>query len=766
MTKSNQDQQQQQIEQQWALGTAEQSEIQRAKETQDNIRQQTAEQQLTQVDSKVDASTLAVEVQETQRYNNKLHTLEMLEWTNLKTTMLKVLSHPDFNNYTDLKDKSPEQRLEVIFRKINIVLTKFLERKFNIDSKEPIPDHLKNVVIPAMERYLMDILKESGHDTNVNFLWEISSLNMDSISSLFQWVNNFSKKFTVPFRRWKSLLNAVDFLSLPKNQEQTKKLKNPYELYEKVLNNPIFQNTFITEGDNAQWIVNINTITWEQFWLSDLQWNLSEDELNKKLQEWKQKIQSEIGSIQMVESPDTVKKLLWVLNNADTFLTSTKKMWDSMIDSIDSLWNTAQAIDHTFWFNAREMLKNLEKYPVIGGVITLVLSLLWFSWGVGGIEKTRKKRQLDKEMTDEKKNYITEVYNYYMKNKQTDTINVNQFLLEKKLNIPEQQKDKFKIDINLIESQISKKIEENGEIINPSTLLAIQTNTFNWKDFVQEVTENNKKVLKLKKTTFTEEERRGFISWYVDSILQYYSNVDHLNKLKDADSLAFSMIAWITLNKDNVIDGLEAEVFLPSQFYETSNNPASVEESENPENQTVKYWEELNYVKDNFPESKKQKIETELVNSPISATEILSICKTENIPVEYILAIFKQRCDYWKVSWANEKKNPGNLLDSDQTVKKFDSWNDWITALAKDIKKRTDNYETVYWKKTDKTPWIWYLLENKWPDNKWFINGVDNYKQLNEYQETTPPKWAFIEKKEELTEIENKVNNLKQTLNQ
>ena len=78
MTKSNQDQQQQQIEQQWALETAEQSEIQRAKETQDNIRQQTAEQQLTQVDSKVDASTLAVEVQETQRYNNKLHTLEML----------------------------------------------------------------------------------------------------------------------------------------------------------------------------------------------------------------------------------------------------------------------------------------------------------------------------------------------------------------------------------------------------------------------------------------------------------------------------------------------------------------------------------------------------------------------------------------------------------------------------------------------------------------------------------------------------------------
>jgi hypothetical protein len=43
------------------------------------------------------------------------------------------------------------------------------------------------------------------------------------------------------------LLNAVDFITLPKNVENSKKLKNPYEVYEKLLKNPIFNNNFKSE---------------------------------------------------------------------------------------------------------------------------------------------------------------------------------------------------------------------------------------------------------------------------------------------------------------------------------------------------------------------------------------------------------------------------------------------------------------------------------------------------------------------------------------
>ena len=84
--------------------------------------------------------------------------------------MLKVLADPIFDSNPELKDLTPEQRVEKIFRKVNTVLTKFYERKFNIESKENIPEYIKDVLIPATEWYLMDILKETGHDNNVNFL--------------------------------------------------------------------------------------------------------------------------------------------------------------------------------------------------------------------------------------------------------------------------------------------------------------------------------------------------------------------------------------------------------------------------------------------------------------------------------------------------------------------------------------------------------------------------------------------------------------------
>ena len=50
--------------------------------------------------------------------------------------MLKVLADPTFNNYPELKDLTPEKRVEKIFRKINIVLTKFYEKKFNLIRKK------------------------------------------------------------------------------------------------------------------------------------------------------------------------------------------------------------------------------------------------------------------------------------------------------------------------------------------------------------------------------------------------------------------------------------------------------------------------------------------------------------------------------------------------------------------------------------------------------------------------------------------------------
>ena len=94
---------------------------------------------------------------------NELVTLDTLDGTPLKNTMLSILKNPQFDDYPDLKGKTPEQRLEFVFRKINIALTKFYARKLNIGLTEPVPDYLKKVVIPATELFLMETLAQMGN---------------------------------------------------------------------------------------------------------------------------------------------------------------------------------------------------------------------------------------------------------------------------------------------------------------------------------------------------------------------------------------------------------------------------------------------------------------------------------------------------------------------------------------------------------------------------------------------------------------------------
>lgn len=90
-----------------------------------------------------------------------LETLSLLENTPLKARMLKVFSDQSFNDYPELKDKEAEERIEIVFRKINTVLTRFYARKLNISPAESLPEHLSLVIVPATERFLMDMLKET-----------------------------------------------------------------------------------------------------------------------------------------------------------------------------------------------------------------------------------------------------------------------------------------------------------------------------------------------------------------------------------------------------------------------------------------------------------------------------------------------------------------------------------------------------------------------------------------------------------------------------
>lgn len=503
--------------------------------------------------------------------NNELITLHYLEGTPLKSTMLSVMWNAEFDTYPELKDKSPEQRLEVIFRKINIVLTRFYARKLNLTPDQPLPDYLTKTIIPATERYLMNLLKEAGHDTNVNFLWNLSEMSFDKLWDLFSGVKTFSEKFTQPFTQGKALLNFSDFLALPKNANQLQKLKDPYELYSKVLQNEIWTKNIVSEkfkGKQKTESIILNEITWEQFWLTWLDSEQSPEDLQAVLENGKQKIQQELWLIQMENSPTTVKKILGILEKTDTFFEKTQLINNHLLDQMDTFWNATQALKSTFGF---DIWKQLKKIPVIGGILNFVFSLLWFSGGIEGLERAWKKRRIDRDLKQPQKEYISETFKSYITAKQVEDTTAKTVVENYKLKVSEDKLSKFAIDLPLIKEQISQKIKENPELINLSTLKNVKFNwQFDGKDFVEEIKENGKLSLKLK-DSLSEEQRAVFVEAYTKMMLEHFADSKHsetLNSLENADAMAFAMISGITLDKDKVVDGIEAQVLLPSQFYD------------------------------------------------------------------------------------------------------------------------------------------------------------------------------------------------------
>jgi hypothetical protein len=234
------------------------------------------------------------------------------------------------------------------------------------------------------------------------------------------------------------------------------------------------------------------------------------------------------------------------------------------------------------------------------------------------------------------------------------------------------------------------------------------------------------------------------------------------------------MIAWVTLNKDNVIDGIEAGLFLPSEFYEKPNTEENSSENiEEYNNRQVESSENLNYWQD-LSEKKKSVIKWELdeVNSPITTDNIIQSSKTYNVPIEYIMAIIKNDSTYWTAWKWKRTINPWNVWNTDDwSEKTFENWQQWLDAATKVIKDRVVAYQDIYW--NWQYPWITYLVENRWPDWKWFLPNQGNYKQINEYRTEEEewkkviktPYWAYMTAKEWPWKVSNYSKEIRDKLN-
>ena len=66
------------------------------------------------------------------------------------------------------------------------------------------------------------------------------------------------------------------------------------------------------------------------------------------------------------------------------------------------------------------MFDAVKSSKFLTGILNFVLSLLGFSGGITGLERSWKKRKIDKEMTAPRRKLISESYEEYVNNKKTD----------------------------------------------------------------------------------------------------------------------------------------------------------------------------------------------------------------------------------------------------------------------------------------------------------------------------------------------------------
>ena len=500
------------------------------------------------------ADQLKNEIDKNKYENLPLQTYnEIVKWTELEQRMLKVLAHPDFENYPEMKWKSPEQRAEYLFRKINVAISRFYARKFGINVDSPVPEYLHKVIVPATEWFLMDILR-GGQENNIQFLWELWKMNIESFSALFNGVRNFSQKFSGVYSQVKKLMMVSDFLSLPQQRWILDKLKNPYDFYQKLMKNPIW------DQEN----LDIRTLNISEFSLQDLQQNSEEPENGQaQLAQGLEMIRSSIGWIQMVDSnPNTVKKLLWIVGIADTFFQKTDVINTALLNSLDKFWGIETTLQ-SFWLDVFESLKSSK---LVKGVFDFVLGLLWFSWWLDGVQRWWRRREIEKNLNPSKREFISDVMKNYSEKKEKSDFSqqiVNQF----KVKIKEQDTFKLNLDMETLKGSLLEKLN-SADQLNVAVLDAMPSKSF----FVERVKNSEwNEQLQIKSDFFSSQElKQKFIDEYFQIVLpKILGNDSFIKKIQGSDDLAFALTSGIAINVDTVVLGMKADALLPSEFFET-----------------------------------------------------------------------------------------------------------------------------------------------------------------------------------------------------
>ncbi|MDO4713213.1 MAG: hypothetical protein Q4B28_00700 [bacterium] len=350
----------------------------------------------------------------------------------------------------------------------------------------------------------------------------------------------------------------------------------------------------------------------------------------------------------MVDSPATVKKLLDVVKKSESFFVKSDQISSAMMDKMDALQGVDSTMRSVFGINVFE---EIQSSKFLSGVLNFVLNLLGFSGGVVGLERDWRRRTLDRALTAPKKAFIQASYQYYIQHK-SSTENFSQKVIDDYyLQLPdEKQKQLFDLDVPLLQKTLLNNLDP--KTLNPNLLAALNTKTFSGKDYLLDTKKDQNQTTAIKPELFENEElKKDLINAYLAQTLPHLSqNPSFLQKAQDANTIAFTLIAGLSVDQEHLIEGIKVSALLPQEFYQPLPATTETQQEENSSDQEqVQRIKNLTFA-DKISDTARAVIQSELERttpkSPLTLEMILHSSQKYQIPIEYLMAVVKNDSSY------------------------------------------------------------------------------------------------------------------------
>ena len=618
-------------------------------------------------------------------------TIKGIEWDSEHPWLLKIIeSNP--NEFKNLPWATAEKKLEYIFTKIRTSIVLFMRNKlWGSDKYNKI---ITQTITPALERSLLELLRDQWNEANVGMLKWIDKISRESFWKLVRWVSKFAGKAAWSYNKFNQWMNAIDYLSVHnwalRNPEKSAVLTDPLK-FKAYLNN----NEFLKPGFSPYSLIN-----WNLF-------ELSEDENFEfwvSLQE-KQKVLQEIWNIKVVNSPKTTALIAWMLDKPEQFLQKTQWLQETanwLLESVNSL----NSVTKMFWVDILwEITKAPEKRSFLYRIMDFVCKLIWITWWLEWIVKRWRMDRMN--LTDAKNENISQIFEWYKEwawENETLTItdeNTCKTALEKFVvtkNQPSTTKWDFlrdsivdKMDVSLVSPVVVQQILWDSYIKK-------ETFRENWKTQeryvvdASKITENDKMTLAHSHLI----NMKSHLEVYKDDqrgidLSDFYQNIN------STEDIALCITASLYANAEDVIEWVKAKVFLPENYGAVHMDWTVVMQP------TSSWRENL----DSVESSDKQIVTEQWVYD-----KAIEYWITDNRQIAYVLSTIKweswfknqkeiwwENRDYWKVDSSTWKAYYGRWFIQITHKYNYEKYTQIIRESWKDFKD--NNWNTLKWSEID-----------------------------------------------------------------